>query len=109
MARRRKSADDGGFGLILVLLLMALGVIVTVLTFLFQLAVTAAFYALPLTVVAALAMLRELGPAHPSSRTRRASTTRAPPTRSRNCSASRITGRGGIRISTAAARTRAST
>ncbi len=109
MARRRKSADDGGFGLILVLLLMALGVIVTVLTFLFQLAITAAFYALPLAVVAALVILREVGTTPPALPDPRTSMMRAPHTRSRNCSASRITGHGGIRISTAAARTRAST
>ena len=66
MAHRRKSAGDGGFGLILVLLLMALGVIVTVLAFLFQLAVTAAFYALPLAVVAALVILREVGTSPPA-------------------------------------------
>ncbi|MGU3657527.1 MULTISPECIES: J domain-containing protein [unclassified Methylobacterium] len=61
MARRRKNAGDGGLGLVLILLVMAFGVIVAVVGFLFQLAATAALYALPLAVGIALLALRDVG------------------------------------------------
>ena len=58
MARRKKDASDGGLGLIFVLGAVAFSTIVAVITFLFQFAVTTAFYAMPLAVGVALFIFR---------------------------------------------------